>query len=212
MALPKTLWQTILDLVSTGQNVSDQLDTAFSNIDGAIDQIDANVAELITVDGRLTDLESSHSILLNASSTASSQQPVALDTALQIEFGIAQTSTDIDISAAGAITFKTAGKYIVAPFFQYGRASASGVSKLFNRILVNGVQLGSSLGAKVDNADVLVPWSSSIQFTAQANDVVTIEIIRDSTGTNAGGLFALTPAAAGWNLAPCASIQIFKAT
>lgn len=42
MALTKTLWQTIVDLVSTGQDVSDALDTAFSNIDDVIDQVDAN--------------------------------------------------------------------------------------------------------------------------------------------------------------------------
>lgn len=212
MALQKTLWQQIVDLVSTGQNVSDQLDTAFTNIDTAIDQIDTNTAELLVVDSRLTEIEASHTLLLNASSTASSQQPIALDTSLQVEFGVAQVTSDIDIDVNGAITFKTAGKYIISPFFQYGRAGASGVSILFNRILVNGTQLGNSLGAKVDNADVLVPWSSSIQFTAGLNDVVTIEIIRDSVGTNAGGLFSSSPTAAGWNLAPCAAIQIYKAT
>jgi len=42
MALAKTLWSTIVDLVSTGQGVSDNLDTAFINIDDAITQIDAN--------------------------------------------------------------------------------------------------------------------------------------------------------------------------
>lgn len=42
MALTKTLWTTIVDLVSTGQNVSDNLDTAFTNIDVAIDSINAD--------------------------------------------------------------------------------------------------------------------------------------------------------------------------
>ena len=50
MALPKTLWQTIVDLVSTGQNVSDQLDTAFGNIDNAIDQIDTNTADIAVLE------------------------------------------------------------------------------------------------------------------------------------------------------------------
>jgi len=47
MALTKTLWETILDLVSTGQSVSDNLDTAFSNVDDAIDQIDANTSDIV---------------------------------------------------------------------------------------------------------------------------------------------------------------------
>ena len=167
-------------------------------------------SELTALDTRVTAIESSHSVLLTATSTATSQQPSTTDTALQIEFGAAQVTTDIDIDVNGAITFKTAGKYILSPFFQYGRSGSTGTSVLFNRYLVNGVQAGSSLGAKIDNANILVPWSSSIQFTANANDVLTIEIIRDSTGNDSGGLFSSTPTAAGWNIAPCASIQIYK--
>jgi len=49
MALSKTLWQTLVDLVSTGQDASDMFDTAFSNIDGAIDQIDTNVTDIIAL-------------------------------------------------------------------------------------------------------------------------------------------------------------------
>jgi hypothetical protein len=162
------------------------------------------------LDTRLDAIESSHSVILSAASVASSQEPVSVDTALQVEFGPLQSTTDIDISAAGAITFKTAGKYIISPFFQYGRSGASGTSYLLNRYLVNGSQVGASLASKIDNASTLVPWSSSIQFTAVANDVLTIEIIRDSAGNNSGGLFALTPTA-GWNTAPCAAIQIYKA-
>ena len=212
MALSQTGWTTIVDLVSTGQDMSDNLDVAFTNIDTAIDQVDTNKASILSNSGRLTTLENSHELLLSAASTATSQQPSAVDTTLQIEFGVLQTTTDIDISATGEMTFKTAGKYIISQFFQYGRTGASGTSVLFNRILVNGVQLGNSLGAKVDNADVLVPWSSSLQFTAALNDVVTIEIIRDSIGSNSGGLFSSSPSASGWNIAPCAAIQIYKAT
>ena len=46
MALTKTLWTTIVDLVSTGQNVSDKLDTAMTNIDLGLTQVDANTAAL----------------------------------------------------------------------------------------------------------------------------------------------------------------------
>ena len=174
--------------------------------------IATNTAGLVTLDTRVAVLEESHTLLLNAASTATSQQPSATDTALQIEFGAAQTTDNIDIAVNGAITFKTAGKYIVSTFFQYGRSGSSGVSILYNRYLINGTQQGNSLGAKIDNADTLVPWSSSIQMTVNENDVLTIEMIRDSAGNNSGGLFAAAPTAAGWNQAPCAVIQIYKAT
>ena len=47
MALTKTLWTSIVNLVSTGQNVSDNLDTAFTNIDAAITQVDTNTSDLV---------------------------------------------------------------------------------------------------------------------------------------------------------------------
>lgn len=176
-------------------------------------QTKADVATtLVPYDARIAELEASHTLLLIASSTAATQEPSVVDTPLQIEFGAAQVTTDIDISAAGAITFKTAGKYIISPFFQYGRTGATGTSFLMNRYLRNGTQEGGSLAAKIDNANTLVPWSSSIQFTAAVNDVLTIEIVRDSGGDNSGGLFSLSPTTLAWNDAPCAAIQIYKAT
>ena len=169
-------------------------------------------ADIDPLTARVAVIEASHTVLLTAKSLATDQSPTVTDTALQVEFGALQTTTDIDLSALGAFTFKTAGKYIIAPFFQYGRAGSTGTAFLLNRYLVNGIQVGDSLAAKVDNADTLVPWSSSIQFTAVANDVLTIEVMRDSTGNNSGGLFSATPAVGAWALAPCASIQIYKAT
>ena len=176
-----------------------------------VDAKDTVVNNKVTaLDARVTSIEASHTALVVASSTALSQQPSTTDTPLQVEFGVAQVTTDIDVSATGAFTFKTTGKYIISPFFQYGRTGATGTSILVNRYLLNGVQIGSSLAAKVDNSDTLVPWSSSIQFTATAGDVVTVEILRDSAGNDSGGLFKVTPTI-GWNPAPCASVQIYKA-
>ena len=52
MALQKTLWQQFVDLVTTGQAASDQFDTAFSNIDDAIDQIDMNVIAITALQAK----------------------------------------------------------------------------------------------------------------------------------------------------------------
>lgn len=203
MALPT------VDNGQTGLAFRNVINSNFDNLDGRETATDANVSSL---DVRVTALEDSHTLLLVATSTALSQEPTLVDAPIQVEFGPLQTTTDIDISAAGAITFKTAGKYIISPFFQYGRLGSSGVSILLSRYLVNGVQSGETLGATIDNGSTLVPWSSSIQFTAATNDVLTIEVMRDSNGVNAGGLFAIDPVDAGWTLSPCASIQIYKAT
>ena len=193
----------------TGLDFRTKLNANFTDLDSRSTASDASITAL---EARTTVLEASHELLLIATSLATSQEPTALDTPIQVEFGALQTTTDIDISAIGAITFNTAGKYIISPFFQYGRTGAAGVSVLLNRYLKNGTQIGNSLSAKIDDADTLVPWSSSIQFTAAVNDVLTIEIMRDSTGANEGGLFSIDPVVAGWATAPCASIQIYKAT
>lgn len=163
------------------------------------------------VAARVTAIEASHAVLLSASSTALSQEPTVVDVPKQIEFGALQTTTDIDLSVLGAVTFKTAGKYILSFSFQYGRVGATGTSILLNRYLINGVEVGNSLAAKIDNANILVPWSSSVQITVNVNDVLTTEIMRDSAGNNSGGIFAVTPTVGTWNIAPCASLQIYKA-
>lgn len=49
MALTKTLWTTITDMVTTGQEVSDALDVAFSNTDTAMDAIDTNTSDIATL-------------------------------------------------------------------------------------------------------------------------------------------------------------------
>lgn len=201
----------------TNQSALENLDTRSTASDVAIAANAADIvlleAEDVSLDGRITTLEESHTLLLVATSTALTQEPGTTDTPLQVEFGALQSTTDIDLSVLGALTFKTAGKYIISPFFQYGRDTATGTSILFNRYLVNGVQIGNSLSAKVDNANTLVPWSSSIQFTANVNDVLTIELARDAAGADSGGLFSsATTGTLGWNVAPSASIQIYKAT
>jgi len=179
-------------------------------IGDAVQDKDAVDLTLVPLDERITSLEDSHTLLLVAKSEALSQEPTVTDTPLQIEFGLAQTTTHIDLAVDGTITFKTGGRYIISPFFQYGRTGTASASILLNRVLINGAQSGNSLSAKIDNSSILVPWSSSIVITVADNDVVTIEIMRDSTGNNSGGIFAFTPTVIGWAKAPCASIQIYK--
>lgn len=199
MAVTGTGWTSIVDLTDDGQDVSDKLDSSFSNID----------TDLTALDNRMTAAENNHTLILSGDSAALSQEPTAVDTAKQVEFGGSQTTTHVDISATGALTFKTTGTYIITTFFQYGREGATGTSYLMNRLLINGTQSGNSLAAKIDNANVLVPWSSTIIVDVTATDVVTIEIIRDSAGSNSGGLFNMT-STAGWTTAPCASVRVYK--
>lgn len=83
MALTKTLWTTIVDLISTGQNVSNGLDTAFTNIDAAITQVDTNTADIVTIGGKVTTLE-------NYANNAVSIATVSPMTAQTLAAGIAE--------------------------------------------------------------------------------------------------------------------------
>lgn len=83
MALTKTLWTTIVDLISTGQNVSSGLDTAFTNIDAAITQVDTNTEDIVTIGGKVTTLE-------NYANNAVSIATVSPMTAQTLAAGIAE--------------------------------------------------------------------------------------------------------------------------
>ena len=150
--------------------------------------------------------------LIEAASAAASQQPVALDTPLQLEFGAAQgtVADPVMISAAGAVTFNRAGQYIFNYTSQYGRTPGVGVARLFTRVKVNGVVVGRSRFAKLDSIGLIVPYSTRYKFDANIGDVVTFELIRDSSGVNDGGFFRGVPTSAGTNPAPCVVLEIAR--
>ena len=165
------------------------------------------------LDTRISDVEGGHSVVLQASSPLASQEPTALDTALQISYGVAQGSGSdpVMLSGLGAITFNTADKYIINFRAHYGRTGGAGTAVLLFRFLKNGIQVGDAFATKISDAETLVPWdSSSFIFEAQAGDVLTAEIVRDGAGNNSGGLFAVPATLGGWNGAKCASVGIYK--
>lgn len=151
-----------------------------------------------------------YTTVLTAQSTATSQQPSGLGVPLKVEFGPAQSTSDVSLSAQGNLTFNTSGQYLITLFFRFGRTSGAGDAYLFNRLLINGVQVLNSNALRLSTQDIVVPFSSSIGLTVSAGQVFTTEILRDSAGVNNGGLFQLTPSLAGWAPAPTATIVVSK--
>ncbi len=147
--------------------------------------------------------------VFRASSTAASQLPSALGTAIQVEYGAAQTTTYFDLAVDGALTCKVTGYYGVRVKLQFGRSGSSGISVLMSRILKNGVQLGASQVERLSSSDSILATDSRVVMQLTAGDVLTTQVIRDSAGTNAGGLYAVT-SSHGWNLAPSALLVIDK--
>lgn len=148
--------------------------------------------------------------LLRAFATTD-QLPASLGTPLQITFGAAQLtpSDPVSLSAAGALTFNQAGTYAIRIRLQYGRVGSTGISVMMQRALINGVQAGNTLSVKISSADFLANSEARIVVVALAGQVLTVQIIRDSTGVNSGGLYAVA-SAHGWNAAPSALMVVSR--
>ena len=138
------------------------------------------------------------------------QNPSAVNTPLKITFGPAQATADVSISAAGVITFNTSGNYLVDIFLRFGRSTSTGNAIILNRILKNGAQILSSNGLVLSASAQTIPFSAAIPLTMAAGDTMTMEVARDSAGTNDGGLFVVSPTIAGWNIVPSATVVVNK--
>lgn len=149
--------------------------------------------------------------LLRASSTVA-RAPTAVDTPLQLAFGAAQNSTSnpVMISAAGLVTFNTAGNYAVRIKLQNGRTGASGTSILLGRILLNGTQYGSPQAVKIVSSDQVTPTDSRVVVNATAGMTLAVQIMRDSSGTNYGGVYPQVAAVTAWGTAPSALLVVSR--
>lgn len=148
--------------------------------------------------------------VLRSNSVAATQAPVSLDTALQVEFGGLVSTADVTLSSTGTLTFHTAGDYLVQVSLSLGRTSMVGTSVLLSRILLNGVQILNTSGIKLTDQEAIVPYNATIGVQATPTNTFQMQILRDSSGINNGGLFRILPTAAGWNLCPTASIVVSK--
>lgn len=140
------------------------------------------------------------------------QAPAAVNTPLQVSFGAAQgTPTDpVSISAAGLVTFNVAGNYAVRIKLQAGRTGASGVSILLSRILLAGAQYGSPAATKLVSADVTIAIESRVVINATAGQTFAVQIMRDSAGTNFGGIYPQAATVTAWGTAPSGLLVISR--
>lgn len=150
--------------------------------------------------------------VLAAQSTVS-QAPSALNTALQVTFGAAQgTSGDaVMIDAAGEITFNEPGLYLVNGYGSVERqGSSGGTAILLFRFLVNGVQAGTVKAFHLDTPNVSTPYEITFPINiTTAGTTATFEIMRDSSGTNFGGLYPHTNLG-GWSNVPSTEVNIWQ--
>lgn len=140
------------------------------------------------------------------------QAPTAVDTPLQLTFGAAQKSSadPVMINAAGLVTFNVAGVYAVRIKLQCGRTGATGTSILLSRILLAGGQFGSAACVKMTQTDATTPTDSRVVINATAGQTFSVQIMRDSTGSNFGGVYPQAATVTAWGTAPSALLVISR--
>lgn len=143
------------------------------------------------------------------SSAAANQIPAVLGTALQITFGATQSTPQFDLDVSGSLTCKITGQYRFIFTAQAGRVGGTGTVNLFLRLMKNGVNVGNSVLARLDNAQTVTPLRFNLTVNLLADDVLTAEVLQDTSGiAGSGGLYAVTPAAVGWAISPSAGVTI----
>lgn len=140
------------------------------------------------------------------------QAPAAVDTPLQLVFGAAQKSASdpVMINAAGLVTFNTAGNYAVRIKLQCGRTGATGTSILLSRLLLSGAQIGSAACVKLTQTDATTPTDSRVIMNPTAGQTLAVQIMRDSAGSNFGGVYQQAATVAEWGTAPSALLVISR--
>jgi len=153
--------------------------------------------------------------LIDGVSLATSQEPstTGFADAINVEFGAAQgTGSDpVELDVNGRATFNEAGLYRIKVVFQFGRTGGAGTSEVLFRFLVDGVQLGRTVGVKLGNADDLRYIDIDNWFNVPVGAVLDTQVMRDDAGNDSGGLFKTIPTDEGvgtWNDVPCAVLRI----
>lgn len=149
--------------------------------------------------------------VLRAPSTTT-QAPSAVDTPLQLTFGAAQNSGSdaVMINAAGLVTFNQAGNYAVRIKTQNGRTGATGTSILLMRIMINGIQYGSPAATKITSTDSTVPTESRVVLNPTAGQTLVVQIMRDSAGSNFGGVYPQVATVSSWGTSPSTLLVISR--
>jgi hypothetical protein len=140
------------------------------------------------------------------------QIPAALDEPLVVSFGAAQGTSqdDVMIDATGKVTFNTSGIYFINGYGAVERFGSSGGTAIFLfRGVLNGTQITATKAFHIASINVSTPYDVTIPFQATAGDEFYFEVMRDSTGVDAGGLY-IKDTLGGWGTVPSSQIQIWK--
>lgn len=134
---------------------------------------------------------------------------VAVDTPTQIPFGPAQSLPEVDLSAAGTLTFTPdgVGFWAVVLVLNIARQAGGQPAKFFMRPVVNGFQAGAPVNVDMgSNSNVNIPFAFTFFFVAADVDEWKFEF--HTQDDNDPGLHVDSSNL--WGSAPAASITLYK--
>jgi len=194
------------------------LDTKINDNDIIIGS-DADTTEFVTKNYSVSRLKSYildsfqfGATLILAGKSNINQEPDGLDTPLQVTFGpaINSPSDPVQLLADGSLVFNEAGLYLFNGFGNFERqGSSGGVTVTAFRAYKNGVPFTPPKAVDLSNTGIMVPYELTVPIQCEAGDIITWEIMRDSSGVNSGGLYTHA-LAGGWGIVPSADVNIWK--
>jgi len=193
------------------------VDSSVNGLDILIgsDADDANITKNYRIDSisayTKSTLNLAAALILQGTSTVN-QEPAGLDVPLQVTFGPAQNgpADPVELDVLGNIIFNQAGLYLLNWFVNFERQGGGiGGAVIAFRALINGIQVSPTKMVEIDSTIHPIPYELTIPITASAGDVLTWEIIRDSSGLDEGGLYTHT-LLGGWSNVPSADVFVYK--
>lgn len=161
----------------------------------------------------------SSTVVLNAFSTIE-QLPNGLGNPLQVTFGGAQNDSNdsVMLLADGTIVFNQTGHYVFSAYGNFERkGSSGGVAIILFRSLINDVQSGITKVVHLVQTDISIPYEATHHINIETEGTTfKWQIMRDETGTDAGGLHPHEvqvqqfQGAEFWPHVPSASVTISK--
>ena len=154
--------------------------------------------------------------ILSGNSVAVAQNPTGVGEAngIKVEFGPAVNDANdpIQLFADGTMKCNVDGLYDFHISLFYGRDAGSQEAELRLRGFGVGIgQLGVTIGITLGNAKATIPFTNSVWLNLTAGTEVYYEIMRDSSGVNAGGLrkdVVTAGTAPNWIEASCTALRI----
>ncbi len=142
--------------------------------------------------------------------STSIQQPVALDTPIQVAFGAPQTNDFMTLDASGTVTFLpgSEGHWNFLLFAAVEKGSNANASLTFILPLKNGSAAANPAAIRLTQQNVTIPLQFNFDDDVVAGDTYQVFMYNDSTGVNDAGLASRTSAL--WGQSASASLRVFR--